>query len=303
MNIKNKEDILKYQKKRQLEINSNYYKEDRRIKNSINNRIKAELKVYIPKNIILYKNYNADIKKFIIENILRKDGKFTAERNNYIYFLKNGFLKEYGYIYFLTQFLPKDTNLTVRLIYILEDLDNIKKCEYCGKDIINVRMNCSINCKKRRGNDKENTIRKNKVTPNTNKTIYQKECRKLTELCYKENKEIINPNNLKRGRAGIEGAYHLDHIISVEFGYIYNIPPEVIADISNLQLIPWEENCKKNKYLDKQIKIRLSELLLEETLEKSGGVSLSFLIIELLKEFNKNKNLRRKIINNYDSTY
>lgn len=300
--MKTKQDILEYQRRRQLELNSNYINEDRNIKNSINNIIKTELKLYIPNHVSLYKKYS-NIKGFIISKILTQKGKFTAERNNYVYFLKNDYLVEYGHIYFLTNFLPKDTNLTVRLIYILEDLTEIKKCQFCGKDITNVRMNCSINCKERRGDDKEETIRKNKVVPDVNKTLYQKECRKLTEICYKENKNIINPNNYSRGRAGTENSYHLDHIISVEFGYLYNIPSSLIADITNLQLIPWEENCKKNKYIDKQLKIRLNEILLEETLEKSEGKGLTFLIIELLKEFNKNKNLRKKIINTYNTTY
>jgi len=46
----------------------------------------------------------------------------------------------------------------------------------------------------------------------------------------------------KRGPAGKEGAYHLDHIISVWNGFHNDIPPEQIADISNLRMIPWLEN-------------------------------------------------------------
>ena len=49
----------------------------------------------------------------------------------------------------------------------------------------------------------------------------------------------------KRGRAGDEGAYHLDHIISVWYGFHNNIPPEQISDISNLRMIPWMENQQK----------------------------------------------------------
>ena len=49
----------------------------------------------------------------------------------------------------------------------------------------------------------------------------------------------------KRGKAGIDGAYHLDHIKSVWYGYNKNIPACEIADITNLQFIPWMENQKK----------------------------------------------------------
>jgi hypothetical protein len=49
----------------------------------------------------------------------------------------------------------------------------------------------------------------------------------------------------KRGRAGVDGAYHLDHIVSVWKGFHKKIPPEKIANIKNLRFIPWRENQKK----------------------------------------------------------
>jgi hypothetical protein len=58
----------------------------------------------------------------------------------------------------------------------------------------------------------------------------------------------ILPNSDKRGRAGMNGAYHLDHIIEISEGYIRGINPEELAEIENLQFIPWEQNMKKRKY-------------------------------------------------------
>lgn len=52
-------------------------------------------------------------------------------------------------------------------------------------------------------------------------------------------------NSDKRGRAGVDGAYHLDHIVSVWKGFHNKIPPEEIANIQNLRFIPWLENQKK----------------------------------------------------------
>ena len=49
----------------------------------------------------------------------------------------------------------------------------------------------------------------------------------------------------KRGRAGVKGAYHLDHIKSMWYGFHNNISPEIIGDISNLQMLPWLENQRK----------------------------------------------------------
>ena len=55
------------------------------------------------------------------------------------------------------------------------------------------------------------------------------------------------PNFSKRGRAGTDGAYQLDHIISIWRGFREGITEEKIADISNLQMLPWLDNLKKHK--------------------------------------------------------
>ena len=48
-----------------------------------------------------------------------------------------------------------------------------------------------------------------------------------------------------RGKAGEDGAYHLDHKFSISRGFIEGIPPEIIGDKKNLEFIPWEENLSK----------------------------------------------------------
>lgn len=40
--------------------------------------------------------------------------------------------------------------------------------------------------------------------------------------------------------------YHVDHMVSIWFGYHNNIPAEEIAHISNLQMLPLEDNFAKN---------------------------------------------------------
>ena len=55
-------------------------------------------------------------------------------------------------------------------------------------------------------------------------------------------------NNDKRGLCGVKGAYQLDHIIPINYGFKNNIPPKEIASMNNLQIIPWKENrTKSNK--------------------------------------------------------
>lgn len=49
----------------------------------------------------------------------------------------------------------------------------------------------------------------------------------------------------KRGPNGKSGAYTLDHIISVAFGFKNKISEQIIADISNLRMIPWKDNILK----------------------------------------------------------
>ena len=49
----------------------------------------------------------------------------------------------------------------------------------------------------------------------------------------------------KRGVAGVDGNYHLDHRFSILEGFIQNVDSKIIGDIKNLEFIPWEDNVKK----------------------------------------------------------
>jgi hypothetical protein len=78
------------------------------------------------------------------------------------------------------------------------------------------------------------------------KELYLKRVRLLTE---KQQIDTLENYDL-RGRAGTVGAYHLDHIISIHYGFMNGIDPIEIADINNLRFIPWEENLKKGAKYD-----------------------------------------------------
>lgn len=62
---------------------------------------------------------------------------------------------------------------------------------------------------------------------------------------YLKYKNIINPNNYRLGRAGVKGAYHVDHIMSVRIGFEKGISVEKLAHQNNLQVLPWLENIRK----------------------------------------------------------
>lgn len=75
----------------------------------------------------------------------------------------------------------------------------------------------------------------------THKQIYYKAVRRLTS---KQPIHLLE-HYIKRGRAGSIGGYHLDHKFSIYEGLRQNIPPYVIAHISNLEFIPWQKNTSK----------------------------------------------------------
>jgi hypothetical protein len=66
-----------------------------------------------------------------------------------------------------------------------------------------------------------------------------------TEKTYQKFKKEINPNDLPRGKAGVVGAYQVDHIISVREGFEKGIPVEKISSKENLQMLPWLDNVQK----------------------------------------------------------
>ena len=49
----------------------------------------------------------------------------------------------------------------------------------------------------------------------------------------------------KRGVNGNPGVYTLDHKISIRKGFNEGIPADQIGHISNLKMIPWEQNISK----------------------------------------------------------
>ena len=51
----------------------------------------------------------------------------------------------------------------------------------------------------------------------------------------------------KHGRCGVKGAHQIDHIVTVEYGFLNGIAPEQIATPKNLRFIPWEENLARKK--------------------------------------------------------
>lgn len=85
--------------------------------------------------------------------------------------------------------------------------------------------------------------------------LYKSTVSSLTRKNYIKNKNKINPNNLPQGKAGVEGAYHLDHIVPIRYCFEHNIPEEICAHPDNLQMLNWRENVGSRDKLKEGVEI------------------------------------------------
>lgn len=76
------------------------------------------------------------------------------------------------------------------------------------------------------------------------KSKYEKYRSKVYSITKKQPLHLLENIN-KRALAGLTGAYHLDHIVSIKDGFVNNISAEKIGHISNLRMIPWRKNLEK----------------------------------------------------------
>lgn len=85
----------------------------------------------------------------------------------------------------------------------------------------------------------------------TNQSKYYQAVTYITEMNYQRYKHQIDPDS-KRGKG-----YHLDHKFSIKAGYINNVSPNIIGHYQNLELLPANQNLKKNA----KCSITLTQLL------------------------------------------
>lgn len=77
--------------------------------------------------------------------------------------------------------------------------------------------------------------------------VYAGKVHRLTKKTYALYENEINPNRYTRAVAGTLNAYHLDHKISIRYGFDNKIAPSELAKKENLQVIPWVDNVRKGK--------------------------------------------------------
>ena len=80
---------------------------------------------------------------------------------------------------------------------------------------------------------------------NPNKSEYSKYASEVMRITRQQDLTVLENYDKPRGLCGVEGAYQLDHIISIKYGFDNNISPDIIGSINNLQFITWQENRAK----------------------------------------------------------
>lgn len=73
---------------------------------------------------------------------------------------------------------------------------------------------------------------------------YEQEVDRLTEQSYKKFKNIINPNDLKRGRT--KGSHQLDHILSKVDGFRQQVSADQLSHPVNLRMLSIRQNISKS---------------------------------------------------------
>lgn len=173
--------------------------------------------------------------------------------------------KEKGYEFTIPKGVGKG-NTKTRLVVSVNDLpknSNIRVecwCEGCGKFYTNRWSRYDQYCGSCRTNrakmgntfgsaNKGKRLLKmsgeNHPRWNPNKAEFALYRSKVTAITRLQDVSILEHSDKPRGLCGVEGAYQLDHIVSVKYGFDNNIPPEVIGAIDNLQLLPWKKNRDK----------------------------------------------------------
>lgn len=118
-------------------------------------------------------------------------------------------------------------------------------CYHCAKQDIGFR-----NKSNELWQNKIRSLRKMQCGENhprwrNNKDQYNQYKAKVYSITRLQDITILENYNKPRGICGVEGAYQLDHIISIKYGFENNIDPEVIGNLNNLRFIPWEDNRSK----------------------------------------------------------
>ena len=171
------------------------------------------------------------------------------------YYLNLGYnnVKQGTLLHVPWQQLPRNSNKKVkarcdecngefdRQLQLLMKQD-VHLCYYCAKRAIGSKNKNNIVWQ-----DKIKTLRKLQCGENhprwrNDKDQYNQYKAKVYSITRLQDVTLLENYDKPRGLCGVEGAYQLDHIISIKYGFENNIDPEVIGNLNNIRFIPWEDN-------------------------------------------------------------
>lgn len=79
---------------------------------------------------------------------------------------------------------------------------------------------------------------------------YRNEVKRISEKVYVQHMDTINPGRKPRTLCGVHGGWQLDHIYPLKRCFEEGWSPEQAGCLSNLQMLPWEENLRKRDKVD-----------------------------------------------------
>lgn len=83
------------------------------------------------------------------------------------------------------------------------------------------------------------------ILPPQERNLYYRYKNVVLYLTLKNRSALLQGQNIKLGKAGDPGAYHVDHKYSIYQAWKSNLSPIVVGSLHNLQLLPWKENISK----------------------------------------------------------
>lgn len=128
-------------------------------------------------------------------------------------------------------------------------INKIKKAFWQSPDGISLRKSKGIKISKSKKGKPSVNVGSRNGRWNPDKRgykLYKSKVLSYTLSNFKDEVERL-PNYHLRGNMGVDGAYNIDHRVSIKYGYDNNIPYQIIGHIENLEMIPWEENTTKRE--------------------------------------------------------
>lgn len=85
------------------------------------------------------------------------------------------------------------------------------------------------------------------TTEGLSRQQYRHRCQQYADTMYRKYKHILDPESKR------SDDWHLDHIYSVDEGFLNDVPVNVLSDITNLRIISDKDNYKKHRKSEKTL--------------------------------------------------